>query len=239
MRGIGASVARQLLVARVGAITALNGASVNKREREAAERYYLRHSIEKYPAELPEPTMVRTRTRSAGGGCARPAALTALTALAARPQVRLEDGSESAQLPPLGAEWAAFLAGNARWRELVALHGLHSAQLPRTAEGSKTLAMQLVNLTLRSAAGESNDAPPAVRKLPTSLQVSKLKLVCCQVFKLDPQKQRLFYQPPGEESKHEPAFMEPLDDGMRQLAFYGVADGGTVVMDEWDGPHQP
>jgi hypothetical protein len=137
-------------------------------------------------------------------------------------------------LPALSDAWAPFLAANPRWRALVEVHGLHSAQLPRSAEGSKTLAMQLVNLTIKSAAGESNDAAPAVRKLPTSLQVSKLKLVCCQVFKLDPAKQRLFYQPPGETSKLEPGFMEPLDDGMRQLAFYGVADGGTIVMDEWD-----
>lgn len=144
-----------------------------------------------------------------------------------------------AQLPDLGEAWAPFLAANARWRSLVAIHGLHSAQLPRTAEGGKTLAMQLVNLTLKSVAGESNDQPPAVRKLPTSLQVAKLKLVCCQVFKLDPLKQRLFYMAPGEGSKLDPGFMEPLEDGMRQLAFYGVADGGTIVMDEWDTAQLP
>ena len=153
--------------------------------------------------------------------------------------MRASDGSETAQLPELGAQWAPFLAANARWRSLVDAHGLHSAQLPRTAEGGKTLAMQLVNLTLQSAAGESNDAPPAVRKLPTSLQVSKLKLVCCQVFKLEPQRQRLFYKPPGEGSKLDPGFMEALDDGMRQLAFYGIADGGTIVMDEWEGGQPP
>jgi len=204
VRGVGASVARQLVTARVGSIEALNGATVSKREREAAERFYLRQLIETYPEPLPDAEVPTER----------------------------EAATRQPRLPPLGPAWSDFLAANPRWLGLVTLHGLHSAQLPRS-EGGKTLAMQLVNLTLKSSAGESSDAPEAVRKLPTSLQVSKLKLVCTQVFKLDPAKQRLFYKAPGEEARNEASFMEELDDDMRTLAFYGVADGGTVVMDEW------
>lgn len=145
----------------MGKIDTLNGASVNRREREAGERYYLRHLLDAYPAELPEPI-----------------------------HVAQADDPTAPPVPTLPAElgpvWAPFLAANPRWRDLVRAHGMHSAQLPRAADGGKTLAMQLVNLTLRSVAGESNDAAPTVRKLPTSLQVSKLKLICTQAFKLDP-----------------------------------------------------
>jgi hypothetical protein len=31
----------------------------------------------------------------------------------------------------------------------------------------------------------------------------------------------------------EPGYLEELGDGTRPLTFYGVADGGTIVMDEW------
>lgn len=95
VRGIGASVARQILIARVGKITALNGAAVNRREREAAERYYLRHSIEHYPEELPEPLMVRARARAQWRSCdgfaagfPAPRAAAALTAVCPRPPRR-------------------------------------------------------------------------------------------------------------------------------------------------------
>lgn len=53
VRGIGAVIARQLIIARVGGLTALNGAAVPKRERDAAERLYLRRLIDEYPEPLP------------------------------------------------------------------------------------------------------------------------------------------------------------------------------------------
>jgi len=212
VKGIGASVARQLIIARVGGIDALNGATVSRREREAAERFYLRQSIQHYPEPLPTPPAAEGE----GGAAAEP---------------------QEPRLPEeLGAVWAPFLKSNPRWRGLVGVHGMHSAQLPRTGGGGRTLAMSLVTLTLTSKAGESVDAKHTERKLPTSLTVAKLKLVCCQVFKLDPAKQRLFYGGPdaaGGAADGSGAFMDELDDDMRPLAFYGVADGGKIVMDEW------
>lgn len=153
----------------------------------------------------------------------------------AAPQALPPPGTDGSlpELPEFGEAWEPFLKQHPRFKQLLKTHGLHAAQLPR-AEGSKTMAMQLATLNIRSVAGDSVDRPAQSRKLPTSLVVSKLKLVCLQIFKLDPSRQRLFYQAPSEgDSKAEPSFMEELEDDMRQLAFYGVADGGTIVMDEW------
>lgn len=69
VKGIGASVARQMIIARVGSIDALNGATVSRREREAAERFYLRQSIQHYPEPLP--TAAQPAVAAAGEGAVR------------------------------------------------------------------------------------------------------------------------------------------------------------------------
>jgi len=67
-----------------------------------------------------------------------------------------------------------------------------------------------------------------VRRLPNGLPLKSLKMIACQLFKLEPTKQQLLYSPPGAEKD----IPEPLDDDSRSLADLGVEDKGTIVVEE-------
>ena len=45
---------------------------------------------------------------------------------------------------------------------------------------------------------------------------------------MEPTRQQLLYTPPGGEKE----IPEPLDDDLKRLCDFGVASGGTIVIDE-------
>ena len=45
---------------------------------------------------------------------------------------------------------------------------------------------------------------------------------------MEPTRQQLLYQAPGDEK----GIPEPLDDDLRSLSDFGVASGGTIVVEE-------
>jgi len=58
LSGLSAAVARRHIIARIGGLTVLNSSEVRTRERDDAERFYLRHIAENYPTgdDLPRVT---------------------------------------------------------------------------------------------------------------------------------------------------------------------------------------
>ena len=81
---------------------------------------------------------------------------------------------------------------------------------------------------MRAISAESAHLPAAVRKLPGGLPLKSIKLIACQLFKVEPTRQQLLYQAPGDEK----GIPEPLDDDLRSLSDFGVASGGTIVVEE-------
>ena len=70
--------------------------------------------------------------------------------------------------------------------------------------------------------------PAATRKLPGGLPLKSVKLIACQLFKVEPTKQQLLYNPPGMDND----IPEPLEDESKSLADLGVVSGGTIVIDD-------
>ena len=94
--------------------------------------------------------------------------------------------------------------------------------------GNGTLAAELIEVTIRSIAGDTANLPPCSRRLPNGLPLKSVKMIACQLFKLEPTKQQLLYTPPGGEKD----IPEPLDDDTKSLADLGVETGGCIVIDE-------
>ena len=124
-----------------------------------------------------------------------------------------------------------MLAGHPRYRALVRMHG--EAVLPPRGgakAGTSTLGGSLVKVTIRSFDAKTCTVPPAKKRLPLSMKVSALKLLCKRVFKVKPAAQRLFFRSPGSDMGHP----TPLDDDRRTLFHFGVCDGGEVILESVD-----
>ena len=84
---------------------------------------------------------------------------------------------------------------------------------------------------LSAAAGARLEGRTALQvevELPGGLPLKSVKLIACQLFKVEPTKQQLLYNPPGQEKD----IPEPLDDDSKTLAEMGVLSGGIIVIDE-------
>jgi hypothetical protein len=82
------------------------------------------------------------------------------------------------------------------------------------------------NISFRSASSSSME--PLVKKLPSSLTVSKLKLMIKQLFNIDPHMQVLSIRP----YKDSPPTL--LDDDDTTLAYYGTVDNSEIFVNETD-----
>lgn len=193
------AVSRRLFIARIAALRVLNGSEVRPRERDDAERFYLRQLTERYPAGgVPEGAFTEG-----------------------------SDGSPATLQLPESAEWRALEAEHPRWRALFLSHGEQRASHGAAGSGGATLAAELIELNMRATAAEAAALPPVSRRLPSGLPLKSLKLIACQLFKIEPGQQQLLYSPPGMDKE----IPEPLDDDLKRLCDFGVVSGGTVVVE--------
>jgi hypothetical protein len=114
-----------------------------------------------------------------------------------------------------------------RYFLLAARHDLH-APAAAAASAASNLAASVVGLVLRSMAGASCMMEPQVKKLPLSMSVGAVKQLAARLFKCDPALQRLsFRDNPG-------AYPSLMDDDAKPLSYYGVTEGGEVLIEEVD-----
>ena len=66
---------------------------------------------------------------------------------------------------------------------------------------------------------------PVEKKLPLSMTVGTLKTLMSKLFKCHPALQHLAFRPKG-------VYPSPLDNDMQTLSFYGVCDGGDILLEE-------
>jgi len=196
----------------MGSLATLNGSEVRRREREDAERFYLRSLSESYPEPLPEGSV----PHAPPGGAPSPE--------------QLEQLMRRLQLPE-GEAWSAFGEEHPRWRALLCLHGVQRAA-GGGAAASGTLSAELIELTLRSTAAAAGHLPPLTRRLPSSLPVKSLKAMAGALFKVEPARQVVLYSRPGA---HKNDIPESLDDELKRLCDYGVIGGGEIIIEEEDG----
>ena len=163
-RGMGQSEARQLIVARVSALTRLNGAEVSKRERAEAEKSYVR----RVARELTN-NASGISTRASGEGAAAPSA------------------SFSSQ------QQESILKQHPRWQALLKLHG-DGGGVSNSAGGTCGLAKEMLNVKLISMASSSMTMSPVEKKLPGTLTVGLVKQLFQKLYKLEQNLQVIYYK---------------------------------------------
>lgn len=227
------AVARRTIIARLGKLKALNGSEVRPRERDDAERFYLRAVAQEYPeGGLPEGAVVDAD------------APTDITDAPPPPPAKVDEYGrpiDAGELPPESAgggrmilrlpeneEWTALQTKHPRWAGLLLKHGTHVTRTSGTAQSGGVIANELIEVTMRAVSAESAHLPAAVRRLPGGLPLKSIKLIACQLFKVEPSKMQLFYTPPGQDRD----IPEELDDDTSTLADLGVLSGGTIVIDD-------
>ena len=211
--GMSGAAARRVVIARVAKLVGLNGSEVRTREREDAERFYLRQVAEEYPVgglpadavHTPEPEI------EAVDEYGRPLGPKPITTLRV----------------PSTEEWDALQARHPRWAALLVHHGVHVTRTVTQATGG-VIANELLEINMRSTSAEAAHIPTVTRKLPGGLPLKSVKLIACQLFKLEPTKQVMLYSPPGQDKD----IPEPLEDDSKSLAELGVVSGGTIIIDD-------
>ncbi len=91
-----------------------------------------------------------------------------------------------------------------------------------------TISNTSVTVTLRSMAAESCTVEPIEKRLPSSMKVQRVKIMCSKAFGLDIQLQLLHFRAEGD------AFPTELDDDEHTIGYYGVSDGAEILMNEID-----
>lgn len=200
-RGMGQGEARQLLIARMGALRRLNGSEVSTKERADAEKSYLRRVAREWG-----------RRRGSGDGQGEGANEVMLSEEECIHQLKLE---------------------HPRWWPLMEQHGEsvgggNGVERGDGASGLGSLAREMVLVRLVSMAPGSITQGPVERKLPGSLTVGQLKLLCQRLFKLEAAMQTLSLK---ADPQAPPSL---LDTDEEALAYCGATSGCEIFMNERD-----
>ncbi|CAA7052339.1 unnamed protein product [Microthlaspi erraticum] len=113
-----------------------------------------------------------------------------------------------------------------RFYELKKFHGIEDERASSENTGPKNIASGLISITLKCVGPSMGEKPPLTKKLPGSITVGKLKILCDNFFKLKPIKTRLFLQEEGS------PFPTAFDDETATLVDVGICYGSTVLVDE-------
>jgi hypothetical protein len=134
-----------------------------------------------------------------------------------------EGAAAAARAPQRGTE--AVQAMHPRLRALVDSYGelaTHAAKGPGTGK----MGEDMLELTLVCVAASAGEKAPTKKKVPMTITVGKLKLLCEKLFKVKADAQQLYYKEPFMGM---PELLEPDD---YDIAYLGVKDGSSVLVEE-------
>ena len=244
------AVARRTIIARLGKLVALNGSEVRVRERDDAERFYLRAVAQGIEGGLPKEAVIektkggadgapaadisdeRRRQEARGGRRVRPARRRVRPPAAGSGRARGPPGGGGARpfglrgVPeielrvPETAE-AKLQQVHPRWADLLRKHGTHASISGGTKASSGVIANELIEVTMRSLVAETAHLPAASRKLPGGLPLKSVRMIACQLPRLGPQGHAAL-RAARAGGRHP----EELDDDFKSLADMGVVSGG-------------
>eukprot|EP00252_Welwitschia_mirabilis_P021145 TRINITY_DN5335_c0_g1_i1.p1 TRINITY_DN5335_c0_g1~~TRINITY_DN5335_c0_g1_i1.p1 ORF type:complete len:538 (-),score=96.47 TRINITY_DN5335_c0_g1_i1:397-2010(-) len=113
-----------------------------------------------------------------------------------------------------------------RFSELKALHDVPEIATLEV-HGPQKLAAGLVSINLTYVGARAGEKAPITKKLPATMTIAKLKVLCEGFFKLNPSKQKLFLQ---DKDSPVPTL---LTDDTETLMDVGLGhSGGTILVDE-------
>jgi tubulin-specific chaperone E len=207
---------RHEIVARVSRLTQLNGSLIADQERKDAEIRYLRRVLGLVKtSELAKDGKEVDVVSKDGGGTAEEDAPPSDAASAVPSTRAAQTGSE------------AVAANHPRLKALLGSYGELSVSVSRKT-GDGTMGDDLIEVTLVCVAASAGEKAPVTKKVPASLSVAKLKLLCEKLFKVSVHKQKLFHK--DVDAAH-PELLEPDD---YDVAYLGVKDGSRVLVEEAD-----
>ncbi len=134
-------------------------------------------------------------------------------------------------------ELSVAKAGAAKEEDVLKAHPLfdglakkHAASMMPMGDGGTTgsMANDTINVTIHSMSASSCTVEPMSKRLPSSLQIGRLKQMCKRAFKLDIDLQVLHFKADKQ------SLLSPLDDDDNTLAYFGVSDGAEIFMNEID-----
>ena len=202
LRSLGPRQQRQHLIARVASLRHLNSSDVRRRERNDAEKIYIKSVLCEAIA----------RERAASKTAPNEASST----------------DDLVRLLPSEKAREELARAHPRLGDLLKTHGIPASLRGNGADGSKFRGM--VSLILKSMATVSIAGEPRKQRVPVQMKVGDLKKLCGRFFNVRPDRQVLKYREADD-------FAVPttLNDDESSLAYYGIADGGTVfVHDDGD-----
>lgn len=201
---------RQQLIARLENLRQLNSSDVRVRERVDAEKIYIKSTLS---------DAVASEKKEKDGGDAEdeesrswPESIRKLLSVSTRRNLLRE---------------------NARILELITRHGLPPSLRAGANRSGGERIQGMVSLVLRSMATVSISKEPRSQRLPIRMRIGDVKRLCARLLKVDASRQILKYREADD-------FAVPtdLDDDASTLAYYGVADGGTIfIHDSGDKKH--
>ncbi|KAL9642984.1 hypothetical protein ABK040_010676 [Willaertia magna] len=119
-----------------------------------------------------------------------------------------------------------------RYEELVKIYGdpcevLENQSQSNSLDSGKT---DFVTIYFKNVAASSLSfvGVPVEKKIPKSMTVFKIKQMCQRLFKVEASRQKLFY------IDEDLACPESLYDDLKEISYYGVLDGGNILVDEID-----
>lgn len=106
-----------------------------------------------------------------------------------------------------------------RLQTLIDLYGVPQ----QDKKEAQTLAEEIISVTLSCIrnGGSLN------KKIPVSMTISNLKILCNRLFKMEVNEMKVFYR----QSKDIPC-PEELDDDTRPLSYYDVKDNSELIIEE-------
>ena len=108
-----------------------------------------------------------------------------------------------------------------------------SSMLPIGAGGSSmSMGNHTINVTIHSMAAASCTSEPMSKRLPSSLNIGRLKQMCKRAFKLDTDLQVLHFK--ADKNSLLSSLGDSSDDDDNTLAYFGVPDGAQIFMNEVD-----
>ena len=129
----------------------------------------------------------------------------------------------AARAPQRGTE--AVQAMHPRLKALVDSYGelsTHAAKGPGTGK----MGEDMLELTLVCVAASAGEKAPQKKKVPMTITVGKLKLLCEKLFKVKVDAQQLYYKEPFMGM---PELLEPDD---YDISYLGVRDGSSILVEE-------
>eukprot|EP00938_MAST-03A_sp_MAST-3A-sp1_P004282 g4282.t1 len=200
LKSLGPRQQRQQLVARVAGLLQLNSSDVRRRERDDAEKIYLHVVLS--DAVSSSSSSNDDESKNLDNDSQWPEELRKMLMVSTR---------------------HTLVSQHPRLLELLRRHGLPPSLRSKSSGDKKMQGM--VSLVLRSMATVSISKEPRTQRVPLRMKVGDLKRLCSRFFKVPPSQQRLKYREADDFS-----VPEELNDDKSVLAYYGVADGGTVFI---------